>query len=704
MIEQRGIVLGDKTIIVKFPFWASSIDYVDIITWLPEIFMIIGISVLLIYSIHYAATLFLEVCGGDLYIKKTQMVVERKKASTITSYNLDLQKNFSASYLLIDSRRYIYSGSSTTRVFVSETTQRGRSGVVSLPHDAERNIFSGERFKSFLSSSSSYLYQDNTTSRHMTLPKNNRYFSFCRKKTDNIGRAHSSYLLIRFINLFSVNRSFCTQNSRFSPPPPTTINILHTGPRDLISHLTQWCSIWLLLNIIVLLYNPWQHSLLFSSLFIRSPFSVNLSVFLFAYACVCFQLSTQWLNIARGARHVEYFIFIIICIFGQHMLLQSIDLMSIYISLELQSFCLAILCSLNYKSQFSVEAGIKYFLLSAFSSGIMLLGMSLIYWSTGLTNCISIKELLYTSYAIVEDKHTTGFFQTPAYESLAGVDCLFMLGVWLVSLAFLWKLSAAPLHMWAADVYQGAWSSVTLILSTLPKVAVFGCWMSVWHSIWYGVWPDLMAFFSAFSMFVGAIAAMGQVHIKRLLAYSSINHIGILLMALCSQGGSSSALLTHLFIYLWTSLAVWGLLLWPFRRPGQANVVLTQYIWDFQILWKRQPLAAITWVIVMMSLAGLPPIAGFLGKLSIFWWTLNAHQYALLAIALLTTLLSSVYYLRVVRIMYMEAKPLKNWSSFIAMHTINAYFITISILGLLVLIWYSSPLILYTHLICLVGA
>jgi NADH-quinone oxidoreductase subunit N len=213
-----------------------------------------------------------------------------------------------------------------------------------------------------------------------------------------------------------------------------------------------------------------------------------------------------------------------------------------------------------------------------------------------------------------------------------------------------------------------------------------------------------MTFFSALSMLVGAIAAMGQVHMKRLLAYSSINHIGILLMALCSQGGSSSALLTHLFIYLLTSLAVWGLILWPFKRPGNQNTVLTQYIWDFQILWKTQPLAAITWVIVMMSLAGLPPIAGFLGKLSVFWWTLNNHQYALLAIALLTTLLSSVYYLRVVRIMYMEAKPLKNWSSFTAMHTINAYLITISLLGLLALLWYSSPLILYTHLICLVGA
>lgn len=612
MIEQRGIVLfcSEKTIILRSEATrASTIEYVDILTWFPEIFMIIGISVLLIYSIHYAATLFIEVCGGDF-----RKAYEQKQVL----YSLE-------------ERKYLY----------SRTDDILGNNLITTKRDLQR-IRSFRIFTGFFGDP-----------------------------------------------LFtSISGSRCT---------PPTINRLAAGPRDLIGHLTRWCFFWLFLNIIVLLLHPWQHTLLFSSLFIRSPFSVNLSIFLFAYACVCIQLSIQWLNIPRGARHVEYFIFIIICIFGQHMLLQSIDLMSIYISLELQSFCLAILCSLNYKSQFSVEAGIKYFLLSAFSSSIMLLGMSLIYWSTGLTNCTSIRELLYTSYKIAEQTNTSG-------PSPIGMDLIFMLGVWLVSLAFLWKLSAAPLHMWAADVYQGAWSSVTLILSTLPKVAVFGCWMSVWHSIWNGVWPETMAFFSAFSMLVGAIAAMGQVHIKRLLAYSSINHIGILLMALCNQGGSSSALLTHLFVYLWTSLAVWGLLLWPFKRPGQANLRLTQYIWDFQILWKKQPLAAITWVIVMMSLAGLPPVAGFLGKLCIFWWTLNTHQYALLAIALLTTLLSSVYYLRVVRIMYIEAKPIKNWSSFTAMHTINAYVIAISIYGILVLIWYSSPLILYTHLLCLVGA
>nr|QYC94400.1 NADH dehydrogenase subunit 2 [Oedogonium sp. 1_circle_61917] len=609
--------MTNKTAILwtDYNFWASPLESLDIITWCPEIFMLIGITVLLIYSIHYGATLYTEICGGEIRI-----------LNSIFGQTADNKKDYYSSNISRESKNFIVSG-----------------------FESEKSLRSGM--------------------------------------------------------------------SRSPSPPLTTLS---AGPRDMIGHLTQWCSIWLFLTIMVLITHPWDHSLLFSSLFIRSKFSAGLSIFLFAYAFVCIQLSSQWLSSARAARHVEYFIFILICLFGQHMLLQSVDLMSIYISLELQSFCLAILCSLNYKSQFSVEAGIKYFLLSAFSSGIMLLGISLIYWSTGLTNCISIKELLFACYQSMEiepgnifnDQGGTTFNSTtPSGQLLlqaatlsSGVDLLLMLGVWFVSLAFLWKLSAAPLHMWAADVYQGAWSSVTLFLSTLPKVAVFGCWISVWHGLWYCLWPETMIFFSALSMLVGAIAAMGQVHMKRLLAYSSINHIGILLMALCSQGGSSSALLTHLFIYLLTSLAVWGLILWPLKRPGIQNPVLTQYIWDFQILWKTQPLAAITWVIAMMSLAGLPPIAGFLGKLSVFWWTLNAHQYALLAIALLTTLLSSVYYLRVVRIMYMEAKPIKNWSSFTAMHTINAYLITISLLGLLALLWYSSPLILYTHLICLVGA
>jgi len=471
-------------------------------------------------------------------------------------------------------------------------------------------------------------------------------------------------------------KSFSSFNSVKSLPDHHKVslnfNSIKAGPSNIMSHVNNYIIIWFISIAFILYNNPINNCLLFSGVFLRTKLSNGLEIFLFIIAALILHIGR---NTIKKITHVEFLILICLCVIGQDLLLISVDLISLYVCLELQTFCLVVLCSINYKSIFNVEAGIKYFLLSAFSSALLLAGTSLIYWATGLTNLTALNLLIQ-------------------YEQ----STFLTLGVWLVSLSLLWKLSAAPLHMWAADVYQGANSIVTLFISTLPKLAVLGFWINIWSTAVYSTsMHNILIFFSALSLIIGALAALGQVNIKRLMAYSSIAHMGFLLMPLCSVGGSSSALIIHLLIYILTSLVVWGLILWPFRRQGSHIENTAQYLWDYVVLAKTHPLAAWTWAIVMMSLAGLPPIAGFLGKLYIFLWSLSYHQYMLIAIAIFSTLISSVYYLRLIRIMYIDNKT--SYSIFQVMDSSTAYLISICIFALLLLLFYSSPLVLLSHLL-----
>jgi NADH-quinone oxidoreductase subunit N len=308
----------------------------------------------------------------------------------------------------------------------------------------------------------------------------------------------------------------------------------------------------------------------------------------------------------------------------------------------------------------------------------MLLGIGFIYFSTGQTNCAHIQELLI-------------------YSETRNGDIIVWMGVWLVSLSRLWKLAAAPLHMWAADVYEGAQSHVTLLLSTLPKLAVLGFWLHSWHSICIHTWNNALSIFSGISLLIGAFGAFTQPRLKRMLAYSSIAHMGFLIMPLCSTIQGSSALLTHLLLYWTTSLLIWALIMTRFWRHQPAQMHMPQFIWDLSVNWKTMPAYSFLWAVAMMSLAGLPPVAGFLGKLALFSWSLNHGIYALIGVALFSTLVSSVYYIRIIRVLYLD-QP-NTWSHIMPLNNVTASLVTISMSILLLLLWYSSPLTVYTHLL-----
>jgi NADH-quinone oxidoreductase subunit N len=456
-----------------------------------------------------------------------------------------------------------------------------------------------------------------------------------------------------------------------------------TGPFWSSVSPSYWTATVRIRTATLLWKNPYEIVQL-SAGFTRTEWTTGLCIVRNLAAAFILRVSQSWFTVAKltGA---EYSLLVGLSLMGQCLMVQSTDRMNFYLSLELQSFCFIVLCSFDTTSLYSVEAAMKYFLLSAFASICLRFGTGLLYWSTGQTHLPSRSQFVSLltesgALAIPVDIQTS----QPSFQ----------LGIWLVSLALLWKLAAAPFHMWAVDVYQGSLSSVTLLISTLPKLAILGFWMSQWTPLWHSTFGNLLVIFSASSLLIGAFGALSQTHLKRFLAFSSIGHMGFLLMPLCASVGAESALLVHFFIYAISSIAIWGLLMWPWFRHAQTSATPI-YLSDLAILWKTHPVAAWTLALMMTSLAGLPPFAGFLGKLGIFWWSRNQGQYALLFVALASTLVSSVYYLRILRIMYLDTP--KDWNSTNTLTPTSAYIIAFCSLMILSFLWYSSPIVLMTQ-------
>lgn len=282
-----------------------------------------------------------------------------------------------------------------------------------------------------------------------------------------------------------------------------------------------------------------------------NPLAVFLSVTLVILNIVCFITSKTYFSSSVVA--YEVICIWLLSILGGLLVIGSTDLISLYLSLELQSFCFVVLCLIKSESPYCIEAAMKYFLLSALASLILLIGSFYIYNSVGTTNLLLTTELV------------TGATGGDGAESLK--DNIFLkIGVWTLAVGLLWKLAAAPMHFWAADVYTGAPTPVSLVLSTSPKLAILGFWIIAASYLANTVFSGVFFFFSAASMVAGALGALGQIHIKRLIAYSSINHTGLALIPLV--GGISFSLtstiaLVHVIYYFITSIAVWTLCMWP---------------------------------------------------------------------------------------------------------------------------------------------
>jgi len=393
---------------------------------------------------------------------------------------------------------------------------------------------------------------------------------------------------------------------------------------DLVTKL----SLLVMAITIYILLKDNSSSKIFLDSFIRDPFS-NFVKILILVSSIFVLNSSQLFIKDNKLDKFEYPIIILLSILGMFFMVSSNDLILFYLGLELQSLSLYILSAIDRDNLRSTEAGIKYFVLSALSSGLLLYGCSLLYGFTGSTNFNIIANQL----------------------NKENIGAVFAMVFILVGLSF--KISAVPFHMWTPDVYQGAPTSVTSFFAVAPKVAglaVLIRFMSVPFENILQEWQTIIIFISIASMILGAVAAIGQNNIKRLMAYSSIGHIGYALagVATGSISGFSNSIV-YITIYVVMNIGAFGCI-FMMKKEGKYS----EEIKDLSGISKKQPILALALLIILFSLAGIPPLAGFFAKFYIFMSVIESEMYTLAVIGLLTTVISAFYYLRIIKIIYFD--------------------------------------------------
>ena len=332
----------------------------------------------------------------------------------------------------------------------------------------------------------------------------------------------------------------------------------------------------------------------------------------------------------RGMMKFEYPVLIILAVTGMMLMVSSADLIVLYMGLELQSLALYVVAAFNRDSARSTEAGLKYFVLGALSSGMLLYGASLVYGYSGTTRFDGIAEVLATD----------------------GSSLGLTFGLVFVCAAMAFKISAAPFHMWTPDVYEGAPTAVTAFFATAPKVAASVLFARVLYD-GFGTavadWQQILSFIAIASMLLGSIAAIGQSNLKRLMAYSSIGHMGYAMVGLAAGTvAGAESLLVYLAIYLVTNIGVFAFIL-TMERDGQA----VETIPDLAGLSRTRPAVAAAVAVLMFSLAGLPPMVGFFAKFFVFKAAVDAGLVALVVVGAIASVVAAYYYLNIVRVIYL---------------------------------------------------
>ena len=358
--------------------------------------------------------------------------------------------------------------------------------------------------------------------------------------------------------------------------------------------------------------------------FLKSIILISAGLVIYFYLIVRNEISLQ---------RPEFLLITLIAIIGMMLMVSSNDLLSLFVSLELQSLALYILVSFSKDDFNSSEAGVKYFVIGSLSTCIFLFGSSLIYGIIGSTNFSEISQFISDQYNL---------------PTLLIIGLIFI----LVSLSL--KISAAPFHMWTPDVYQGAPSIVTAFLSTAPKIAVFAVLIRLLVYPFGEIiidWGKIIIILSIASMIIGSLGALKQDDLKRLMAYSTINHIGFILMALVpgSEDGIT-AICIYLIFYLTMNLGVFLFIL--NMRRDQINVTKIK---DLSGLYKTEPVIAGCLAIIFFSMAGIPPLAGFIGKLLVLNIVIDNNLFFLAIIAVVTSVIAAFYYIRLIKSMFFDS-------------------------------------------------
>lgn len=479
----------------------------------------------------------------------------------------------------------------------------------------------------------------------------------------------------------------------------------------------------LLSTLLLLSNNPLNKREIFFGSFILDDFTFFFKALLILSSIFIFMISFDYLK-KESLNAFEYHILILLSTSSMLFMISSYDFLSLYLTLEYQSLCFYVLAACKRNSEFSTEAGLKYFLLGAFSSGILLFGISLIYGFTGITHFEELAQLC-----------TSGDTTHPA-----GI----LLGILFIAVGLLFKLTAAPFHMWAPDVYEGAPTSVTAYFSVVPKIALLALFIrlfyyagpfgAVGNAEMQGSAPleQILILCSIASMFIGAFSALSQQKIKRLFAYSSIGHIGYMFMGLISGNREGlESIIVYLVIYIMMTVNVFALLLslraktLSLLTESQTNKKTTsaplkfllseekkegssqlRYISDLSLLAKTNPLLAFTFTMTLFSMAGIPPLAGFCGKFFVFFSALSSSFYILAFVGIFTSVVSCFYYIRLIKIMYFEKETqnpghLQPINSFEPIDKMKSLVLGFTLFFNLFFLLYPSPLFLVAHKVAL---
>jgi NADH-quinone oxidoreductase subunit N len=366
--------------------------------------------------------------------------------------------------------------------------------------------------------------------------------------------------------------------------------------------------------------------------FISDAFSSFSKILILAGAALALILSLDY-NRKNHIARFEYPVLMLLSVTGMMVMVSASNMMTLYLGLELQSLALYVLAAFARDDLRSSEAGLKYFVLGALASGLLLYGISLVYGFSGTMDFAALSQAL-----------------TRPESASPGL----IVGIVFVLVGLAFKIAAVPFHMWTPDVYEGAPTPVTAFFSTAPKVAAFALLLRVMATP-FGhqliAWQQLIVLMSIASMLLGSLAAIGQRNIKRLMAYSSIGHMGYAMIGLAvGTPAGVRGVLVYLIVYVFMSAGTFACII-AMQRRGRALEQIT----DLSGLARTDPGLALAMAVFMFSMAGIPPLSGFFGKLYVFLAAVQGGMWTLAIIGVLTSVIGAYYYLRVVKIMYFDA-------------------------------------------------
>jgi NADH-quinone oxidoreductase subunit N len=421
-----------------------------------------------------------------------------------------------------------------------------------------------------------------------------------------------------------------------------TTNTKYNYP--LISRSFLWLSTLVLsLTLILILNNDLNFGILFNNTFIYDDLSMFSKSFILVATIFCLLISQDYFE-NKKLNSFEDYLLVLLAVLGLLLLVSSSDLILAYLAIELQSLSFYVLATFKRNSAYSTEAGLKYFVLGAFASGLILFGSSLIYGFTGTTNFEHLANLFLDN--------TQPFIQG---TSALGISIAFL------CVGFLFKLAAAPFHMWSPDVYEGAPTNSTALFAIVPKIAIFVLFIRLFHFSFYnliGYWQQIILFSAVISVIIGSFVALKQRKIKRLIAYSAISHVGYLLLAFAAGSlEGNQALFFYLIIYMLTGTCVWAIVMSLEVQTKHKNLA------GLSFLLKINPVLAFTFSLLLFSLAGVPPLAGFYAKMQIFLVSIESSMFLVATVAILSSVISTFYYIRIIKTIYFE--KIVKWNFYI---------------------------------------